>query len=353
MWFVEGLAGGRAALVAKVHHAAIDGLAGVDILATLLDVAPDAPLARDATPIPPADPVPHDVELLARGALALARQPVAFVRNVGRLGGVGVRLLKRALGDPLRLATPMQTPHLTMNGPITPRRRIAFAHVELAAVKAVKDAFGVTVNDVVLALTAGALRRYLAQRDELPEQPLVAAIPVAVPHEPGAHAVGNRVSAMFGLLDVQLPDPVARLRAIRESTSNAKWVQHEFGGEALGDWAELAAPVWFSRVVRLYTSLRIAERIRPFINLVVSNVPGPAFPLYLAGARLESVTPLGPIFDGCGLNVTVISYLDQVHVGFLACRELVPDVDALAAAVRDALTELETAATTAEASQSA
>ncbi|HEX5615698.1 MAG TPA: wax ester/triacylglycerol synthase family O-acyltransferase [Acidimicrobiia bacterium] len=343
MWFVEGLGGGRVAIVAKVHHAAIDGVAGVDILASLFDLAPDAPLARDSGPAPAGaerERVPSDLELLARGVLSLVRQPFLFARNLGRLASTGVRVVSRIVGEPLRVASPLSAPKLTMNGVIGPRRTVAFARVPLADIKAIKNRFDVTVNDVVLALTAGALRVYLDGRDELPDHPLVAAVPTAVPTAEPGRGTGNHVSAMLDLLDVQVADPVERLRAIRRSAAGAKRVHAEFGGETLGEWAELAAPFWFGRAMRLFSSLRLAERFGPVINLVVSNVPGPPFPLYLAGARLESITPLGPVFDGCGLNVTVISYLDSVHVGFLACRDLVPDLDELAAAVPVALAEL-------------
>jgi WS/DGAT/MGAT family acyltransferase len=235
---------------------------------------------------------------------------------------------------------PLTAPRITLNGAITPHRKIAFADVSLADLKIVKDAFGVKVNDVVLAIATSALRTYLAERGELPDRPLVATIPTSVRTAEQKHAMGNRVSAMFAALPVELEDPLERLHAIHESTIEAKEIHEDIGGETLQDWAEVVAPAIFSRAMKAYSSLRLADRHRPLHNLVVSNVPGPPFPIYFGGARLESFYPLGPIFDGAGLNLTVISYLDSVGFGFLACRELAPDIDRLAAAVSDALEEL-------------
>jgi diacylglycerol O-acyltransferase / wax synthase len=188
-------------------------------------------------------------------------------------------------------------------------------------------------------VTTGALRAYLREREELPDRPLVASIPTSVRAD-GDPQFGNRVSSMFAALPVEIEDPVECVRAIARSMSGAKNLRDDIGGSTLEDWAEVAAPALFSRATRFYTRLRIGERLRPVINLIVSNVPGPPWPLYFAGARLVALHPLGPIFDDCGLNVTVISYLDHVDFGFLASRELMPDLDALAAAVPDALADL-------------
>ncbi len=230
-------------------------------------------------------------------------------------------------------------PRLSMNRTITPRRIVSFSSVPLADIKAIKRTLDVTVNDVVLAVTTGALRTYLLERSELPDRPLVASIPTSVRAE-GDPQFGNRVSSMFAALPVEIDDPVECVRAISRSMTGAKHLRDEIGGSTLEDWAEVAAPALFSRAMRFYTRLRIGERLRPVINLVVSNVPGPPWPLFLAGARLVALHPLGPIFDDCGLNVTVISYLDHVDFGFLAARELIPDLDLVSAAVPAALAEL-------------
>jgi WS/DGAT/MGAT family acyltransferase len=184
------------------------------------------------------------------------------------------------------------------------------------------------------------MRRYLDDRGELPSAPLVAVIPTSVRSVDQRGNMGNRVSAMFTRLATELDDPVERLFAVREVMTGAKLVHSDIGGETLEELAELMAPTMLSGGARLYSRLRLAERMPPIYNLVVSNVPGPDFPLYIAGARLVSLYPMGPVFDGAGLNVTVLSYLDNIDVGLMACRESVPELWRLADAFPGALADL-------------
>jgi WS/DGAT/MGAT family acyltransferase len=339
-YIVEGLERGHQAFIAKLHHSLIDGVSGVEILARLFDLSADAALVPEE---PPGewhpDHVPTDVEMLGFGALALAKRPAKTIRAMGNLGQGVVRAVRRARDTALHVTLPLTAPRLSLNRTITPHRVVSFASVSLDDVKAVKNALGVTVNDVVLAIASGALRSYLERRDELPDRSLVAAIPTSVRVE-GTPEFGNRVSSMFASLPVEIADPVERVHAVARSMTGAKGVHEEVGGSTLEEWAELTAPILFSRAIRVYGRLRLAERVRPAVNLVVSNVPGPPLPLYFAGARLVAFHPLGPIFDGLGLNLTVMSYLDHVDFGFIACRELMPDADDLAARVPDALAEL-------------
>ncbi|MDQ1434103.1 MAG: diacylglycerol O-acyltransferase / wax synthase [Actinomycetota bacterium] len=343
-YVVEGLEHGYQAFVTKVHHSLIDGAAGVEMIAALFDLEAGAPLR----PVQPAqewhaDSVPGDLEMLAHAVVSIAQSPAKVVRAVTNLVPGAVRFARRARHEALDVALPLTAPRLSMNRTITPHRAVAFSSVSLDEVKAVKNALGVTVNDVVLTVTAGALRIYLSGRDELPDRPLVASIPTSVRTE-GDDRFGNRVSSMFAGLPVEIDDPIERVRAVASSMTGAKVMHEDMGGTTLEDWAEVAAPALFSRAMRAYTRLRVGERLRPVINLIMSNVPGPPWPLYLAGAHLVALHPLGPIFDDCGLNVTVISYLDHVDFGFLASRELLPDVDDLAAAVPEAFAELVKAA---------
>ena len=206
-----------------------------------------------------------------------------------------------------------------------------------------KNALGVSVNDVVLATTSGALRAYLERRRELPDRALVAAVPTSVRADV-EREFGNKISSMFASLPVELSDPIECVEDVARSMAGAKQIHEYIGGSTLEEMAELAAPALFSRALRIYQRLRVGERLRPVINLIVSNVPGPPFPLYFAGAQLVALHPLGPIFDDCGLNLTVMSYLDHIDFGFLACRELVPDVEELAANVPQALAALVKAA---------
>jgi WS/DGAT/MGAT family acyltransferase len=196
----------------------------------------------------------------------------------------------------------------------------------------------------VLALCAGTLRRYLDANDEHPDAPLVAMVPVSVRTEEQQGTLGNQVSQMLCSLATDIDDPVARLQAIHESTQQAKGQLNAIGADALTDWAEFAAPALAGRAARLYSRTRMADRHRPLFNVTISNVPGPPFPLYSGGARVVANYPMGPIFDGGGLNITVMSYLDQLDFGLVACSDLIPDAWPLADGLTESLEELQKAA---------
>jgi diacylglycerol O-acyltransferase / wax synthase len=342
LWVVEGLEHGHVGVIAKMHHAAIDGVLGVDLMTEIFDLEP-APAAKPPQELPERERLPSDVELVLGAVTAIARQPLRMVRAARNLTRSAIRVVQRVRSGPVSAGVPGTAPPSPLNGVLTPHRRVTFASVPLSEIKEVKRAFGVTVNDVVLAVCAGALRRFLEQRGEVPDRPLLAAIPASVRGADERGVMGNRVSAMFATLATQLDDPVDRLFAAREVMSGAKAVHEDIGGNTLHEWAEVAAPVMFSRGMRLYERL-VQGRHPPIINLIVSNVPGPTFPLYCASARLVSLFPLGPVLAGTGLNVTVLSYLDSVGFGLIGCREIVPDIDDIAAAIPDALAELVKAA---------
>lgn len=342
MYVAEGLEHGHVALIAKVHHAAIDGASGVEVLANLVDLEPTpvpAPSASENAEPWHADRVPTDVEMIGASMVSIARQPVRMARAVVHLGRSLARLGTRLRNEDVHTGVPFTAPRLSWNVMITPHRQVAFSAISLDDVKVVKDAYGATVNDVVLATLSGAFRRYLLERDELPDKPLVAVIPTSV-RSMDEKQLGNRVSAMFTQLSTDRDDPLERLQAVQETMSGAKQVHADIGGNTLEEWAELAAPAMLARGARLYGQLRLADRHPPVYNLVMSNVPGPQFPLYLAGSRLVDLYPMGPVFDGAGLNVTAMSYRDQVDIGFMACRETVPDLWRLAAELPEALAEL-------------
>jgi WS/DGAT/MGAT family acyltransferase len=342
MWVAEGLEHGHVALIAKVHHAAIDGASGVEVLASLVDLEP-TPVADAQTGEVvqwEADRVPNDVEMVGASLVSIARQPVRMARAVVHLGKSLARLGSRIRNAPVQQAgVPFTAPRLPWNFMITPHRQVAFAGISLDDVKVVKNAYGATVNDVVLAVLAGAFRRYFEERDEVPDRPLVAVIPTSV-RSMDEKQLGNRVSAMFAQLPTDQDDPIVRLDGVRQTMTGAKQVHEDIGGNTLEEWAELAAPYMLARGARLYGQLRLADRHPPVYNLVVSNVPGPQFPLYMAGSRLVDLYPMGPVFDGAGLNFTAMSYRDQVDIGFMACRESVPDLWRLAGEIPEALAEL-------------
>jgi diacylglycerol O-acyltransferase len=343
MWLVEGLEHGHLALVAKLHHAAIDGVLGVELLATLFDLEPTAVGAGNAHAAWEPERVPSEIEMIVGAVASFATRPLKMAKALRNATRSAIRITQRVRNEHLTAGAPFNAPRTSFNGVITPHRTVAYHESSLSEIKEIKDAFGVTVNDVVLTVCAGALRTYLEARDEVPEKPLIAAIPASVRTETQRGLPGNRVSAMFGSLPVQLDDPAQRLRAVAEAMSGAKLVHDDVGSNTLQDWAEVAAPVLFARGARMYNRL-LEGRHAPIVNLVLSNVPGPPFPLYCAGARLVSLFPLGPIMAGAGLNITVVSYLDSVEFGLIGCRELLPDLWQIADAVPDALAELHKAA---------
>ncbi len=289
--------------------------------------------------------LPGELEQLRRGIGALPGQVDALARSVARTVQTvrAVSARNREVAGTLPPA-PFQAPQTSVNGAISPHRRVALADLSLTDVRRVAASFGGTANDVVLAVTAGGLRALFAGRDEEPETSLVAMVPVSVRTEAERGALGNRVSGMLVSLATGVSDPVARLRQIRDGMRAAKEQSRSIDPGVFAAWAESTLPAVATRLSRLVTNLRLFDHMSPPFNLVVSNVPGPEVPVYLAGARMESLHPLGPIVEGVGLNVTVFSYQDTVHVGVQACWDLVPDVGVLAGALEDSLAELVAAA---------
>jgi WS/DGAT/MGAT family acyltransferase len=285
---------------------------------------------------------PSDVEIAIDGALRLARRPLSFARLLPPTLGVVPEWIGRARRG-RAMPAPFTAPRTSFNGTITGHRSVAFVRMDLADVKAVKNAVGCTVNDVVLTICSGALRRYLADRNELPESSLVAMVPVSVHGKSDAPGT-NKVSGMFASLASDIADPLERLAAIAEQNRVAKEHHQTLSASLLQDWAQFAAPNTFALAVRVYSRLRLAERHPVIHNLVVSNVPGPPMPIYFLGARITGFYPFGPIFHGAGLNITVLSNDGHLDVGLIACRELAPNLWDLADDLPLALDELLSAA---------
>ena len=348
MWFIEGLEGGRVATLTKVHHAAMDGASGSEITVALFDLTPEVTEHPVAEPWEP-DPVPSDIEMLTYATRSLIRQPIGVLKALRRTAraALDVRSLTRSLAeasDRSSAPLPFTAPPTSINGAITSSRAVTTATLSLTDVKRVKNAFGTTVNDVVLALCAGTLRRYFERLDEAVDGPLLAMVPVSVRTEDQKTDMGNKVSSMFASLATDVEDPVQRLAAIHEGMRGAKEQHQAIGADTLTDWAEFAAPAVFGRAMRLYARMGLADRHRPIFNLTISNVPGPPFPLYSAGAKLVANYPLGPIMDGAAVNITVMSLEDSLDFGILACPDAVDDVQSLADGLQTALDELLAAA---------
>lgn len=342
MWYIEGLEHGHVGLVTKVHHAAIDGASGEELMVALLDITPeieDKP--KPDQPWTP-DKVPTDTELVGYAMVSLAQQPVKAVKTMRRTVETALQLRDRFTQPEVRPPSlPLTAPRTSFNHSLTAHRSLGMRTLELSRVKAVKNALGCTVNDVVLGLCAGALRRYFDDRGEELDAPLIAMVPVSVRSEDQKGAMGNQVSMSFTSLATDIDDPVDRLRVIHESMVSAKEAQAMIGADILQNWVDFAAPAVAGRAARAYSRMRIADRHRPLFNVTISNVPGPPFPLYVAGAQVVSTNPIGPIFEGGGLNITVMSYLDRLDFGLHACPELIPNVQDIADHLAEALDELE------------
>jgi diacylglycerol O-acyltransferase len=340
LWVIEGLEGGKVAILAKIHHSIIDGISGAELATVLLDLQPEpAPAPAGVRDTLAHLRTPSQLELLARGVWRQMLAPVRFARFGAQTVQQGA-LLAGFMRRPKAPVAPFQAPRTSLNATITPHRVFATARVPLATAKRIKDAHGVKLNDVVLAICGGALRRYLDERGELPPTPLVAQVPVSLRVDTDRREVGNKVGFMFASLATDVPDPVERLRAVQESTAQAKEMQRALSAKRIVGLTDMAAPAVIGMAARVFTAAGLEAAGPPPFNVIVSNVPGPPFPLYVAGAELLAMYPMGPLLYGGGLNVTVISYRDSLDFGIMACKEAVPEPERIAAGIDAAVAEL-------------
>ncbi|HLN17213.1 MAG TPA: wax ester/triacylglycerol synthase family O-acyltransferase [Acidimicrobiales bacterium] len=343
MVVVEGLAGGRTAVVAKLHHAILDGVSGASLMAAFFDLGPRPRLVEPAPLWRPA-PLPSQAQLLRHAVGSLGRQPKEMAETVQRTvnSALGVSSHNRRLaGDGLRPPpAPFSAPRTSINGTISSRRRYATASLDLGQVKMVGRACGATVNDVLLACVAGGLRRLLAARGEEVGRPLVALVPVSTRQVEERHNLGNRVSAMLVSLATTEDNPVRRLEKIVAASLVAKAQEQLAGGRLLAQLTQVTSPAVTSRAAKWTSGLRLFDRVPPVFNVVVSSMVGPDVTLFCAGSRVVRLHPVGPVVEGSGLNVTAMTYLNQLQVGLLACRRLVPEVADLALSMEAALDEL-------------
>ncbi len=327
MWVIEGYESDRIAVFSKMHHATVDGVSGSNLISHLCSLEPDAePLALGEEQRHGRDVGSR--ELFARAVVSRAALPVHAAKILAPTAKTIASTVSRAR-EGTAMAAPLTAPRTSFNGTITGHRSIGLVDLSLEDIKIIKAATGTTVNDVVLAVSGGALRAYLEERGELPDSSLLATVPVSVREHSKRSGGANKVSSLFAKLGTDIEDPLERLSDMAEDNRNAKEHHQAISADTLQDWAEFAAPRTFGLAVRAYAGLRLAERHPVVHNLVISNVPGPPMPLYFMGAHILGLYPLGPVFHGAGLNVTVMSKEGQVHVGVIACRESMPDVESL------------------------
>ncbi|MFV1991104.1 MAG: wax ester/triacylglycerol synthase family O-acyltransferase, partial [Acidimicrobiales bacterium] len=337
-YVIEGLEGGKFALLIKLHHAAVDGASGMELTALLLDANPDQGPSTEVAPQWSPGAAPSQSEVLARAAWDLASRPRTALRLQARmlstaadltrsrgiggmadlarkgLPGTPGRMLRKAIGsgyierDEAPELPDRPAPATPFNRAITPHRNFLHRTLSLDAVKQIKSKAGVTVNDVVMTICAGGLRRYLMIHDALPEDPLIAMIPISTRTGLEAEKWTNRVSGLMAALPTHAEDPLDRLAQVHEAMLRAKDSFSAIPADILTDMSQLSPPGLSIRASRMATRMRIADRLNPPINLVISNIPGARQPLYLEGSKLMNFYPVSTITEGIGLNITVQSY---------------------------------------------
>jgi len=342
MWqfvVIENVEPGVVALYSKVHHALLDGQGGIALAQAILDIAPTT-AKRGKSKLEAEDPSRMRKRDLAKTATRstvsqfakLLRALPATLKLAGSVGEAAGMI--GSLRENLLLA-----PRTVFNQQVGPARSFAALSLPIDEVKRVARGFGASLNDVVMAICAGALRELLLSVDELPKKSLVAAMPVSL-REAGNTEANNQVSMVQCSLATDIADPVRRLRAISVSTGQIKQRVNAFKNLIPTDYPGLAAPIWAAGLSRLWARGRIAERLPPLANVAISNVPGPPVPLYLAGAKLSHYYPVSIVTHGLALNITVQSYAGQLEFGLTACADVVAHPDVVATAMATALQEL-------------
>jgi WS/DGAT/MGAT family acyltransferase len=347
LYVIHGLKSGHVAMLTKIHHALIDGMSGAEIMGLLLDLGPDAPKLPAEPPKwrGQAEQIPGRREMLVKGLAGLPKYPLRVMRSLpaampnlddtpfGTLPGAGlVSRLARGTGRvvgreiPVKANRTFVAPKTSFNGRISAHRKFAFGQLGLEEVKEVKNHYGCTVNDVVVSICAGAVRRWLIEHAELPATPLVAQVPVSVRTGEQIGTYGNRILLMSAPLFTDEADPVERLRQTHEAMGDMKRRHKALPAGLLQDANHFIPPAVFARAAQLTFRLSTSRMAAPTWNLVISNVPGPQIPLYCAGAQLVANYPVSVITDGMGLNVTVMSYCGKLDFGIIADREQMPDV---------------------------
>ncbi|OBK18604.1 WS/DGAT/MGAT family O-acyltransferase [Mycobacterium asiaticum] len=359
VYVIHGLQDGGVALLTKMHHAAVDGVSGNEVMGILLDHAATGREVGQPKDVA-AENFPSEVEMLGRGLVGLLRQPLRILRawptalphlddvpTVRHLPGVKTiarssRLLKRAVparsDRTILQGNDIAAPRTRFQARVSPHRRVAFGSLSLAEVKTIKNTFGCTVNDVVLAICAAGLRSWLGERGELPTEPLAAFIPMSVrtPEEMGTF--GNRVSVMITQLPTDVADPMERLHRINEAMEAAKERHRALPVTLLQDANHFIPPALLAQAAR--ATSRLAGVLKQPANVMISNVPGPSNPTYLGGARQRAQFPVSGVLDGIGLNITVMSYLDSLEFGVVVDRGQLDDPWPILDALRAGLDEL-------------
>ena len=322
---IPGIPKGSFALVSKVHHAAIDGMSGVELSASVHDLE-----AKAVSEVPPSSWKPEQdpklAEMLMRTWFTSVTQPLKFAKTVANTVPGIARLSKEVAGGGVSLKSAKMAPQSIFGGKVGPHRVWDGIVFQLAEIRAIKENIeGATVNDVVLAIIGGAMREYLLGRDALPKPSLTAMAPISVRADGEKESLGNLVSAMTVQLGTHIADPVERLLYIHKEVKNSKAMTNAVGARTLTDYSQFMPAALSGLAARLYTRLGVANMHSPAFNCVATNVPGPRVPLYFAGAKLVRMMGTGPVFDGMGLINTIYSYGPEIAISFTSDRAIMPD----------------------------
>ena len=337
-WVIEGLEGGRFAFVLKIHHAMVDGVSGTDLFRHLFSTQRDfqLPVISNRSR---GERLPSKVRLIEDALRARFKSSTRIGALLGHsLNGLAHLASGQSSGSEGR-SLPLTAPRTSFNRRISSEREVALVQFSLADIKEIKNATGTTVNDVILAICGGALRRYLINQNELPAKPLLAMVPISVRKASQTMMTNNQVSGMWSTLATHVSDPLERLRLIHEDTKNAKQEHDAVGADLLQNWAEFNTPGAFNLAMRFYAST-LVDMINPVHNTIISNVPGPRETLYLAGAAIECISPIGPVMEGVGLNISLASYRDCVGFTLHADSHLVKNVQSLVGLLQESFNEL-------------
>jgi diacylglycerol O-acyltransferase / wax synthase len=347
--FVEGLDNisqvpkGSVAIVSKMHHVAVDGVGGAGMMSLFLDFTADKRPIPEPKPYNPA-PLPNELSLIVNSTMSFAKDPLKLPKLITNTlkatlkAGFLTRIQKIDLPT-----VPFSAPNTPLNGLISARRKWNSAILSLDRILVLKNAMGTTMNDVMLAICAGALRRYLNEKGKLPEKSLVAMVPISTRTKSESEQTDNQISAMMVQIATNIADPIARLEAIQENTNRGKTYQGAMGAKTLAQMAEAVPFGIANQAARLYSKFKVSEMHKPVFNVAITNVPGPKIPMYVNGHKMLTVMGSAPIIDGMGLIITILSYDGLVTVSPISCVNSMPDLDNFTKYIRESANELEAA----------
>ncbi len=347
--FVEGLNNvsqvpeGSVAIVAKIHHVMVDGMSGVGIMGVLFSIFKDEKIStKPIEPFNP-DPLPNDFTLLAKSSIKFFKNPLKLPKVAGK---TILKLAENRIKNRMQIKnelvkTSFPVPKTIFNQSISPRRTWGTAILSLDRVKALKNEMEVTLNDIILAICSGGIRRYLLEKEKMPSQPLIANVPISIRKKSEKGEMSNKISNMFIPIGTNIEDPIERLKAIQEQTIRGKMKHKALGAKTLAQMADAVPFGLVNLAAGVYSRYNLNEYHRPPFNVTITNIPGPQLPLFLNGHKVLSIFGLTPVVDGLGLIIGIFSYNGQVSITTTSDAKTMPDADVFSRYIRESANELE------------